>query len=282
MVCSSCGTYNRDGAKFCHRCGSALFSDERLRQLDLCFVMDATGSMRDHIDAARKNLQTLARKLTAHPLHPNMSYALALYRDHTDPAKGVAGAVTELHPFSLYLADLQLALDGTHTKGGGGDGAEAVADGLYDACYRLQWREHSHKVLLLAGDAPPHGRGGHKDRYPQGCPCQHDPDTVAREAHMRGITVFGLGIGDNPFMAKSFQNIAHCGGGMFVSINSADSLIDQIIDIMLGEFGKVDTDSTVLGAYRADATPQSIAAATGMPVGDVDESMNRLRQKRLI
>ena len=109
MYCSSCGTSNREGAKFCHRCGSALFKDERLRQLDLCFVMDATGSMRDHIDAARKNLQTLARKLTAHPLHPDMAYALVLYRDHADPGKD-SGPVTELSPFSLYLADLQQAL----------------------------------------------------------------------------------------------------------------------------------------------------------------------------
>ncbi len=281
MVCSSCGTPNRDGAKFCSRCGAALFSDERLRQLDLCFVMDATGSMREHIDAARKNLQTLARKLTAHRLQPNMCYALVLYRDHADPGKDT-GPVTELHPFSHYLADLQLALDEARTKGGGGDGAEAVADGLYDACYRLQWREHSHKVILLAGDAPPHGFGAHKDRYPRGCPCKHNPETVAREAHMRGITLFSLGIGDNSFMAKSFSQIARCGGGMFVSINSADTLIDQIVDIMLGEFGKVDIDSTVLAAYRPDATPQSIAAATGLPIGDVDESMNRLRQKRLI
>ena len=45
MFCSSCGTSNREGAKFCHRCGSVLFRDERLRQLDLCFVMDATGSL---------------------------------------------------------------------------------------------------------------------------------------------------------------------------------------------------------------------------------------------
>src|SRR5690348_15915793 len=82
MVCSTCGTPNRERAKFCHRCGSAMFRDERLRQLDVCFVMDATGSMRDHIDAARKNLQTLASRLTSHPMHPNMSYALLLYRDH--------------------------------------------------------------------------------------------------------------------------------------------------------------------------------------------------------
>lgn len=282
MFCSSCGTSNREGAKFCHRCGSVLFRDERLRQLDLCFVMDATGSMRDHIDAARKNLQALASQLTAHPMRPNMSYALVLYRDHADLGKKESSPVTELSPFSPYLEDLQQAFDAARTKGGGGDGAEAVADGLYDACYRLQWREHSHKVILLAGDAPPHGSGARKDRYPRGCPCKHNPERVAREAHMRGITIFSLGAGDNSYMARSFQEIAHCGGGTFVFINSAGTLIDQIKDIVLGEFGKVDIDSSVLAAYRPDATPQSIAAATGLPIGDVDESMNRLRQKRLI
>src|SRR5260370_6866092 len=126
MVCYSCGSNNRDGARFCNRCGSDFFSDERVRQLDLCFVMDATGSMRDHIDAARKNLQTLARKLTAHPLHPNMSYALVLYRDHIGSDKSV---VTERFPFSLYLADLQLALDTAPTKCAAGDFAEPLPDG---------------------------------------------------------------------------------------------------------------------------------------------------------
>lgn len=282
MFCSTCGTPNREGAKFCHRCGSALFRDERLRQLDLCFVMDATGSMRDHIDAARKNLKALASELTAHPMRPNMAYALVLYRDHADPGKKESSPVTEVSPFSPYLEDLQQAFDGARTKGGGGDGAEAVADGLYDACYRLRWRENSHKVILLAGDAPPHGSGARKDRYPRGCPCKHNPERIASEARMRGITIFSLGAGDNSYMAKSFQQIARCGGGTFVFINSAGTLIDQIKDIVLGEFGKVDIDSTVLSAYRPDSTPQSIAATTGLPIGDVDESMNRLRQKRLI
>ena len=279
MVCSACGTRNRDGAKFCNRCGSVLFSDERLRQLDLCFVMDATGSMGNHINATRQNLQTFARKLTAHPLRPNMSYALVLYRDHSNSDKSF---VTRRSPFSLYLADLQLALDNARTGGGGGDGAEAVADGLYDACYQLKWREHAHKVIMLAGDAPPHGQGGHRDKYPQGCPCGHDPVNIAREARARGITTYSLGIGDNPSMMQSFQQIARNGGGTFVSIGSADTLIEQILALILAEFGKVDIDGTVLAAYQPDSTPQSIAAATRLPIGEVDESMNRLRQKRLI
>ena len=281
MHCPVCQAANRDGAKFCNRCGHTLSApaDARLRQLDLCFVMDATGSMRAHIEATRKNLQAFARRLTAHPMRPDMAYALVLYRDHADADKSF---VTQCIPFSSYLADLQLALDETRAQGGGGDGAEAVADGLFDACYQLRWRENAHKVILLAGDAPPHGKGAKHDSYPHGCPCGHAPETLARKAHARGITIFSLGIGDNAHMAQSFQEIARSGGGQFVFINSAETLIDQVLALLLSEVGKMDIDDRVFAAYRPGATPQSIAAATGLPVGDVDDSMNRLRQKRLI
>lgn len=279
MFCPSCGTQNREGAKFCKHCGMGYYQDERLRQLDLCFVMDATGSMRDHIEATRKNLQAFARTLTTHRLRPDMAYALVLYRDHSDAEKTF---VSRCIPFSTRLVDLQLAFNEIRVQGGGGDGAEAVADGLYDACYSLQWRENAHKVLMLAGDAPPHGKGARRDLYPHGCPCGHETEAIARDARRRGITVFSLGIGDNPYMSLSFQQIARHGGGSFASIGSAETLIDQILALLFKEFGKVDIDNEVLAAYRPGSTPQSIAAATGLAVGDVDESMNRLLQRKLI
>src|SRR5438067_1517423 len=134
-----------------------------------------------------------------------MSYALVLYRDHADSDKSF---VTHCYPFSEHLQNLQYALDSARAGGGGGDGAEAVADGLYEACYNMSWRENSHKVIILAGDAPPHGRGGYKDKYPEGCPCGHDPITIAGYAHARGISVFSLGIGNNKRMKESFEQIA--------------------------------------------------------------------------
>jgi hypothetical protein len=293
MLCPSCGTSSdREGARFCRVCGKPLYAPQashfvevshedagRLRQLDLCFVMDATGSMGSYIEATRKELEHFARTLSSHDIHPDACYGLVLYRDHIGSARDV---VTQRYPFTANLQDLQDFLEGTHARGGGGDGPEAVADGLYDGCYVMPWRENSHKVMVLVGDAPPHGVGGRRDNYPEGCPCGRDPLAISRYARARGIVVFSLGIGDNRWMRESFEQIARHGGGKFVTISGADTLIDEILLLLQPEFDKVSIDLRVFSAYRPDSTPQSIAATTGLDVGEVDESMNRLRQKKMI
>ncbi|WP_165423027.1 VWA domain-containing protein [Ktedonosporobacter rubrisoli] len=292
MFCPACGSKNREAARFCARCGNNLPTpgtalpsrkgDELLRQLDLCIVMDATGSMQDYIEMTRKNLQAFVQKLSLHPVQPQLAYGLVLYRDHPATEKNW---VTRRYAFTEQLDDLQQALNEAHAKGGGGDGAEAVVDGLYDACYVMKWRENAHKVILLAGDAPPHGWGNRRDRYPKGCPCEPEHGTVisiAQNARQRGITIFSLGIGDNQAMQKSFEQIAGTSGGRYVPIKSAGKLIDEVLSIMLSEVGKVEIDQVVYRAYQPGATPQAIAALTGLKIGDVDESMNRLHQKRML
>lgn len=58
---------------------------------------------------------------------------------------------------------------------GGGDGPEAVLDGLYDSIYKVGWRKDSLRFIFHIADAPPHGKeytgsvGG--DGFPSGCPC---------------------------------------------------------------------------------------------------------------
>ena len=281
MLCPSCSKQNRDNAQFCSGCGQPLI-DELLRQLDLCIVMDATGSMKDYIEVTRKELKAFAQKLYAHDIKPGIAYALVLYRDHPPSENSF---VTQSYAFSENLEDLQKALDGARAKGGGGDGAEAVVDGLYVASHDLKWRENAHKVIVLVGDAPPHGWGSPKDRFPKGCPCEDEHGTVvdvAKNARVRGISIFSLGIGDTVAMKKSFEEIAKHGGGHYVSISHADTLIDEVLAVMGDEFGKVRIDRIVQSAYEPGSTPQSIAAVTSLKIGEVDESMNRLRRRKLI
>ena len=281
MICPSCNKENRDNARFCNKCGHS-FVEKLLRQLDLCIVMDATGSMQEYIDATRKDLEMFAQKLHTHDLRPDMAYALVVYRDHL-PLKDTF--VTKSYPFSKNLDDLQTALDETHAKGGGGDGAEAVADGLYIAAHDLNWRENSHKIIVLVGDAPPHGYGSRKDRFPHGCPCEKEYGTIVditKNARMRGISIFSLGIGDNAIMKKSFETIAKNGGGHYISLHNADVLLNEVLDIMSEEFQKVQFDTLVQSSYTQKLTPQFIASTTGLTISDVDESMHRLRQRRLI
>lgn len=259
--------------------GNPLLSgDEQLRQVDLCFVMDSTGSMGSYIEATRRELKNLVQKLSTHTMKPKMAYALVLYRDH--PPQDYS-FVTQRIPLTERLEEAQQALDRARADGGG-DGPEALIDGLYDAIYTMQWRKGSHKVILLAGDAPPHGEGGEGDQFPEGCPCGHMSRTVAQEAREKGITIFCLGIGNDTVMQKSFQQIAKLGGGQYVPLSGANTLIKHVLTITMGEFGKVDVDRVVFAAYRPGITPQAIAAATSLNVSDVVASIDRLRRKEMI
>jgi Mg-chelatase subunit ChlD len=261
------------------RSGNPLFdADEALRQVDICFVMDATGSMSSYIDATRKELKAFASKLATHSMKPKMAYGLVLYRDHPPEDSSF---VTNLSPLSENLEQTQQALNRASAEGGG-DGPEAVVDGIYDAVYRMQWRKGSHKVILLAGDAPPHGEGASGDGFSRGCPCGHNVQTVAQEAREKGITIFCLGIGNDRDMQRTFQQIAKNSGGQYVPLASAGTLINNVLTITMGEFGKVDIDRVVMAAYSSSATPASIARATGLNITDVTASIDRLKRKELI
>ena len=56
---------------------------------------------------------------------------------------------------------------------GGGDGPEAVLDGLYDSINKMSWNVNSLKYIFHIADAPPHGSeySHSRDGFPEGCPC---------------------------------------------------------------------------------------------------------------
>ena len=76
---------------------------------------------------------------------------------------------------------------------GGGDGPEAVADGLH-AVLKLSWRNESTKICVLISDAPPHGLNPSGDGFPNGCPCELDPVKIVREMAEKHITLYAVGV----------------------------------------------------------------------------------------
>jgi hypothetical protein len=64
---------------------------------------------------------------------------------------------------------------------GGGDGPEAVLDGLYDATNKITWRKDSYKYIFHIADAPPHGKEyvTSGDGFPDGCPCKYTISKIA-------------------------------------------------------------------------------------------------------
>lgn len=120
--------------------------------LDVCFVVDTTGSMGDDIDNAKENmtdiLDNLAEKTS------NYQVALIDYRDFSDRSGD-----SDDYPYEVQLQftdNQQDILDAINDLGlgSGGDTEETVYSALM-AAVGLDWRSDSKKVIILLGDAPP-------------------------------------------------------------------------------------------------------------------------------
>ena len=116
--------------------------------VDLVFVVDATGSMRDDIDAVRADMHSILEKLTS--TNPDRRVGIVVYRDVGDDF--VSKTVL------LLSADDQEIVDaiGTIEVDGGGDTREHVYAGIDTALSDQTWRAEASQHIVLMGDAPPH------------------------------------------------------------------------------------------------------------------------------
>lgn len=139
--------------------------------MDICFVIDSTGSMQNYIDKSRDAIKLILSKSKIFldklkAPKDSLRVGIVAYRDHCDNEK-----IIEYHSFDKPESAI-VFLDNLKATGGG-DTPEAVADGLSKAL-DLNWRhEINEKLLFLVLDAPPHGRKYFtgEDNYPNGCPC---------------------------------------------------------------------------------------------------------------
>ncbi|MBE0527261.1 MAG: hypothetical protein IH631_09980, partial [Candidatus Thorarchaeota archaeon] len=137
----------------------------------------------------------------------------------------------------------------------GGDTPEAVADGLFDARTKLSWEKDSYKVMLLVGDAPPHGKKYNSigdDYFPDGCPKGHDPIEEVKQFRIDfGSTMFIFICGCNPLVEVSFRMIADSvDEGKYYSLLEAHALPAAILHILEGVSDLIEADRKVLAYYE--------------------------------
>ena len=174
-------------------------------QLDIAFLIDATGSMGDEIDKLKRSMRAVAEQIALLPSRPDVCYALVAYRDRGD-AFFVRGAdfTNDLPAFQQQLAQLR--------ADGGGDTPEALNEALHTAVHRLSWRgDGTARMLLLVADAPPH--------LDYGAPSY---DTDAMAALAKGIKLVAVGAsGLDPVGEYVFRQAAQYTGGRFVFLTYA-------------------------------------------------------------
>lgn len=132
--------------------GSAGFqrtvADLRQSGLELVFVVDSTGSMTRTIHDTRTSLAQMLAVLQA--LVPDARIGLVSYRDR-GPREQYLVQQTPLGADPWRAGNFVQFL----TAEGGGDRPEDVRAGLL-AAFRQPWRPGARRVVVLAGDAPPH------------------------------------------------------------------------------------------------------------------------------
>ncbi len=119
--------------------------------LNVAFIVDATGSMSDEIDFLKADLESIISEVSASASGTNLSTAAVFYRDEGDEY------LTRVSNFDNPSSTISFIRK--QKAGGGGDYPEAVHTALETGLQKLSWTENnSMRLAFLLLDAPPHKR----------------------------------------------------------------------------------------------------------------------------
>jgi hypothetical protein len=137
---------------FSERWSVKLATQSRLDTLDLdvLFLIDATGSMSDEIAKVQSTIFDVAAQIDNLPGQPNVRYGLVSYRDRGD------SYVSNTYEFTPDVREFHRDLS-TVFADGGGDYPESLNEGLHNALNDVEWRGgETIQLIFLIADAPPH------------------------------------------------------------------------------------------------------------------------------
>ncbi|RIA81488.1 hypothetical protein C1645_864608, partial [Glomus cerebriforme] len=143
-------TMLRTKAKFLREkaVSQALNNIKRSMDVDLCFVLDCTGSMSSHIAAAKDCILQVSNKCKS--INPNIKLRIGFcgYRDHYNDSNRL-----QLFDFTDKYEKFTKFLQGVSAISNDDD-PEDVLGGLNAAITQLSWRNGT-RVLFHIGDYPP-------------------------------------------------------------------------------------------------------------------------------
>lgn len=206
--------------------------------LDLCFVVDTTGSMGDDIENAKDNMASILEHLAAKT--ENYRVALIDYRDYPERSNE-----SEDYPYKIQLyftsnnESITDAINGLDL-GNGGDSEETVYSALMSAV-KLDWRNDAKKVIIILGDAAPLDPEPITDfTYDDvllalfnadiNIDYEDSDDRVVDALDASLINVFSIGTDASSDAADFFEQISTSTGGSYASVDDASKVGDAIID----------------------------------------------------
>ncbi|MFN8490164.1 MAG: vWA domain-containing protein [Caldilineaceae bacterium] len=241
-------------------------------QLDLVFLIDATGSMGDEIDKLKASMADVADQIAKLPAKPDVRYGLVAYRDRGDEF------VVRPYDFTYNLNDFQRNLAALRADGGG-DTPESLNEALRTTLNNLSWRnDNTVRLIILVADAPPHLDYGEAFSY----------DNGMIEMVQRGIKIFPVGAsnleGDGEYI---FRQMAQFTGGKFVFLTykngddpssgpgtetnhdvdnySVDTLDKLVVRLVREELAKLTTAVKMAAQPVVQQQPSPVPTPTAQP-----------------
>jgi hypothetical protein len=208
------------------------------KNVDIVFVVDNTGSMGSYITKAKETISQIINKFSSKDISKDFKFGFVGYRDHPPQDSSYVTIVqnlTDKSTIERYISSVSAS--------GGGDGPEAVLDGIHDAAHKISWRTDSCKFVIHIADAPPHGKlyvtSG--DGFPEGCPCGYKIENIASAFKDKNIRYKLMKIGSYPNkMAEIFKKHFHdyeC-----TELTSAVQLVDKVPERIIKEFLNEEID----------------------------------------
>jgi uncharacterized protein YegL len=221
-------------------------------RIEVCFVLDTTGSMSGLIEGAKEKIWSIANEMIAAKPTPELKLSLVGYRDRGDE-------------YITKITDLTDDIDTIHarlmefTANGGGDGPESVNQALHEAVTKIAWSKDRDvlKIVFLVGDAPPHMDYDQDVRYPEICQMAMKADLV----------INAVQCGQQGDTATVWKEIAKLAEGKYIPLVQTGGMVridapqDEEIATLNRELGTTLVAYGKAEARREVAAKQSLAEA---------------------
>jgi len=180
------------------------------KTIEVCFVLDTTGSMSGLIEGAKQKIWSIANSIVATNHGATVRFALVPYRDRGDEY------VTKVFDLTDDLDKVYENLQ-TFKADGGGDTPESVNQALADAVGKIKWsvKPDVAKLIFLVGDAPPHMDYPDDVKYPETC----------QRAVKKGLIINTVQCGDIAETTPIWQQIAQRSEGSYVSLQQSGGMV---------------------------------------------------------
>jgi Mg-chelatase subunit ChlD len=241
-------------------------------RIEVCFVLDTTGSMSGLIEGAKQKIWSIANEMISAKPTPELKLSLIGYRDKGDEY------VIKSFPLTDDIDALYSKLQEFRADGGG-DTPEAVNEALSEAINNMAWSKDRDvlKIIFLVGDAPPHMDYPNSPKYPALC----------RLAMKKDLIINTVQCGDMAETTPIWKEIAKVSEGSYAAIAQSGNMaaVETPMDKELAELNRKMGETLIPygdSSVRREVRGKQMAAEAAAPAAAADRLSYNVKTRKSV